>query len=270
MRMNRANRWAKERGRETWGRFIHLRYRLSPHPRAPEKMCFLFANPRTGSSLLLDYLRCAPGSHFFNEIMHRGSDERARSNRKADLLPHLQALFHRYHAPLMGFKIQLEQWETGDLSFEDLKALGHQSTFLLLYRRSMFRQFVSYRQAMATNIWFKTRTSQCPPPRIHVDSAELLSYCETNRQQYERILPLFQNEKHWILTYEDLRDKGAPAVSSALSASLGIPSFPVSSTRLKQNPDDLAEIVTNFEEVQSLVDDPRTTLTLGSPSRKCP
>jgi hypothetical protein len=250
-----------------WRSYLRGRYTLLPGARRPDQIILVLSSHRSGSTLLIDYLKSMPKSRFYGELLHDGECRGPRSTAKRDVMPFLQSLFHTEPAPCMGFKIHLEQLEASDVTLPDLKSFSDKTRFILLYRQSLFRQYVSHKLALSTDIW-EQRDSQAPsraPIRVEPEallSEALLSYCDRIRGQYRRAIEALRGENYWVLSYEALQSLGPVRFGSVLSRWAQVPPFYAKSPLRKQSDLDLAKEVSNLGEVASLFEHPRTRLDL--------
>jgi len=238
-----------------WRTLLKARY-LTSHKRRPDQTLFVLSTYRTGSTLLIDYLNGLPESRFFGELMHTGQCRGPKSTRKADLLPFLRALFQGYRRA--GFKIQLDQLEASDVKIADLKSLSRDTRFLVVYRRSLFRQYLSHRHALRTNTWELT-----PPRRpLKINKEDLLAYCDGIRRKYFQVQKQLEGESCWFLAYEDLCQLGPAGFSKRLAEFAGTELFQPASRLVKQSRDLRKEIL-NYPQIERWIDHPRTTLEIG-------
>ncbi len=253
---HRLERWSRESKMLAWRAYLAGRYHLTSEKRRPDQVLLVLSTYRTGSTLLIDYLNGLPGARFFGELMHTGQCRGPKSGMRKDLLPFLRGLFNGHS--LTGFKIQLDQLEASDVTLTDLKSLSRDTRFLLLYRRSLFRQFVSHKHALQTDVWELT------PPRtpLKIDETELLAYCDGIRRRYEGARKRLAGERCWALAYEDLCRAGPVGFSEGLHAFAGTEPFHPVSRLIKQSRDLRGEI-SNYLEVERWIDHPRTKLEIG-------
>jgi LPS sulfotransferase NodH len=251
-----------------WRGFLTGRYHLTPKKSAPKQIVLVLSTYRTGSTLLIDYLSSIPGSRFYGELMHTGECRGPRSVNKADLIPFLRSIFHVSPEPRMGFKLHIDQLEASDASLEDLKEFCDDTRFLLLYRKCLFRQYVSHCHARRTNVWQQSATDIRRKTPLKVDPKELLLYCDSVRAQYERTIQRLRGERYLTLSYETLCNLGPMHFATIFSRWSGAPAFHPTSPLRKQADVDLGRDVANLHEVMEWVDHPRTKLNLEELERR--
>ena len=242
--------------KRTWYRFrIFLKYYFH---RSEKEPVFVVAKRRSGSNLCLSYLNSAPSLNFYppeplNPQMYYGIREENIS--KKTVLNHLAYTLNDNPKKICGFKMLFIRLLKHRLTLDDIRGRFPGAKFLILYRRSLLEQFVSLKIAEATDRWQWSRDFVLPET-LKVDPAEFKEFCVETRQFYEKILQF-----PWIRTcaqvigYEDLAADPQRVFDTKVFPFLGVPSFPVSTTMVKQNTRPLEALVENFEQVRRLAKD---------------
>jgi LPS sulfotransferase NodH len=245
-----------------WRGYLHCRELLSASE-GPEEAFIVLSSHRTGSTLLVDYLSQIPQSRFYGELLHTGECRGPRSPRRGDSLPFLKRLFRTTPGRRVGFKAHLDQLEASGLTLEDLASLRPRTKFLVLYRESLFRQYLSHRRAIVTNLWVRTAEKARPVPPVRIETDRLLDYCDSLRASYEGLLSRLGGKSYWALSYEQLCQLGPEGFAECFAAWSGTPPFSPASRLKKQAKLDPSREVSNWEEAKPWLDHPRTTLRLG-------
>lgn len=211
----------------------------------------LFAQGRTGSTLLGDLLRSHPTVYFGDEILHAkvGSPtwtaERLRWR-------------HPRHA--VGFHVKIYQL-TQDQCVADPGAWLHRMQrrgwrVIALRRDNLLRHVLSNMTAQAANR-YEERSDMVERVRVrpHVDPAELLHWMTVRRQVGADEAAALAGVEHLPLSYEhDLQDSTSwPATMQRVFGHLGLPPAEVATTMRKQNPGALASLIANYDEVAAAV-----------------
>jgi hypothetical protein len=205
----------------------------------------LFAQGRTGSTLLGDLLGAHPDVFFAHEIL----EQPVRS-------PRLKTAWlrgrHARHA--VGFHVKIYQL-TGAQGIADpgawLRGMSSRGWRVVALRRhNLLRHVLSNMTAQAADR-YDDRSGAPAPVRLHVDADHLLHWMGKREQvglDEDRALV---GVPHLALTYEtDLADAAAwPATTARVFADLGLEPLPVTSTLSRLNPGPLADLIENVDEI---------------------
>lgn len=239
--------------KKTWHRLrIFLKYHFRREEKEP---VFVIAKRRTGTNLLLSYLNSVPELSFLhpeplNQDMHYGIPNRKLSKRS--LLDHLARTLNDNPTKICGYKMLFFRLKKHELTLDDIRTRFSNAKFLILYRRSLLEQFVSFKITEKTNHWLWTPDFKLPDS-LKVDAGEFREFCKSTRQFYDQ---LFQYP--WLRTcarviaYEDLAVDPQGVFDRKIFHFLRIRSFPISTGMVKQNSKPIEELVENFKELRSL------------------
>ncbi len=228
---------------------IFLKYHFKRSEKSP---VFVIAARRTGSTLLLSYLNSIPGVSFDAEILNKemfyGLRDRFISKRAA--LDHILHSVNHCRHRICGVKFLRLHLESHQLKMSDLRKILPQAKFIILYRKSLLEQYISLKAAEITHHWVWTKNYKLPSS-IHVDPAEFRVFCASIRAFYKEILgDAWLRERFVLLRYEELTDDAQTVFNSKIFPFLNLPSSPISSPLVKQNPKKPHEIIENFDEVK--------------------
>jgi LPS sulfotransferase NodH len=245
-----------------WARFktklrLLRRWWLSPH--APFQPLLVIATWRSGSNLLLSYLRQQPDVSALSEVFC----SRLPIGPRNEHLPPAKAIHHiRYclqgeKKPVRGCKLMLHQLSNCGLSLDDLNREFPTAKYIILYREALAEQFVSHRVAAATDQYLLREGETPREAEIHVDPQELRAYCDDMRRRYRSVV-----ECNWLegravlLSYEELVADPTNWLKHRICPLLNVP-FGGTQTRLvKQSTRPFAERITNYREVAALLQSP--------------
>jgi LPS sulfotransferase NodH len=258
-------------------------------------VCVL-SNARSGSTALRRALAVGGGLKDFGEVFH---DDRTLTS-----LPFLDFL-ERWRSPLMAvldwsecseisraYVQQLRFASYGQQPLIDIKhnAWGllrplwqfphdepvflsalkdRRSVFILLKRRNLADQVISYVIAMKTHVWHARLTTSDVPdslagkrlePRLARRLCELFTDAEALTEKF-----LSGYARHLTLTYEDIFSDGVLSDDAAhrLSVAIGIVIRPVAIS-LQQNTINKRDIVSNYDEVCEIAASVRAARGLGA------
>lgn len=243
--------WLKMRAR------LLQKWWLRPH-RAYQPL-FVIATWRSGSNLLLSYLKQQPHVAMLSEVLC----SRLPIGPIRDCLPTSQALQHiRFclqgeRAPVRGCKLMLHHLSNCNLSIDDLQAAFPEARYIILYRESLAEQFVSFQTARATRQFRLHEGEQQRQIQITVDPPELRNYCDDLRRRYHTVIHSSAiRERAVLLSYESLTGDPNYWLRDQICPLLNIP-FSAPETRIrKQSTRPLAQQIANYSQVSALLNSP--------------
>jgi len=249
---------------------IWLRCQQSWHQTAMRLVCWrrpddtyrpllVLATARSGSNLLIDYLRQLPGVDCRSEVLctHRPFGISPRQTNPTTALAHIGRSLQSLQAPIRGCKLMLNQVAACGLTIETIDAAFPEARYLALYRKSLAEQFISRESALLTGQWLLRDGEERKQVGVHVDPAKLRSFADETRQAYGKVLrygPL--RERGAVLSYEELADNPTACFHNSICPLLGIPAMTPRPALRKQNVLPLAQRVVNYREVAGLLDSP--------------
>ncbi len=216
----------------------------------------IFAEMRTGSNLLEATLnaikRVTCFGEAFNPYMMGWPDKDelkgiTMAERDADPLPLLRAIFDKpNHLP--GFRYFHDHDPRVFDAIMDDKSIAK-----IVLTRNPVDSYVSTALARATNQWKLNETATPIPASAHFDGAEFREVTDRIEEFQLRVMHRLQatGQTGFWLGYEDLRDAG---VMTGLMHWLGrtdLKRVEPASDQVPQNPRELAEKVSNFDEMQA-------------------
>jgi LPS sulfotransferase NodH len=225
----------------------------------PYQPVFVLATPRSGSNLVVDYLNRLPNVHCQWEVlcaaMPEGPSEEHLPRHRA--LRHIRYSLQALGAPIRGCKFLLYQLAYCNVTPGDLDAAFPDSKYIVLYRQSLVEQYVSLQSAVATNQWVLLKGQEPRRARVTVDMADLRRHCEMIRRDYQKMLshPALQ-DRSAVLSYEEVTEDPASCLRDKICPLLGVPAVEPKTGLCKQNPQPLAERVTNYSQVAALMASP--------------
>jgi len=234
------------------------RYWLSSH--RPHTPLFVLATYRSGSNLLLDYLRSLPGVQCYSEVL---SPRLPIGLRRNDLTPKLALQHLRYslqslRTPVRGCKLMLDQLAACRLTPTDLVEAFPTARFIVLYREALAEQLLSVRSARETGQWVVHQGQAPQQVSVSIDPLELKWFCDETRLLYESLLADGAlRYSGMLLSYEELVADPVDVFARRICPLLGLPASAPRTTMLKQNPRPLAERIVNYAEIAPLLDNPR-------------
>lgn len=239
------------------GRAVRARGR-DPKRAPPDfRPLFIITSERTGSNLLVDYLRSLPNVDMAGEVLSPllpiGIRTRFVSRRGA--LRHLRRSLEGLDGAVVGAKLMF--WhlhEIHELSVEDLRAEFPDARFIILYRASLAEQYVSHRIAEQTGQFLVRDRRKRRAASVMVDPDDFGEYCMRIKAHYERVVSVpWMKEQGVIVQYRELIDDAEGLMRDRLAPHLAVSYRPPSSPLVKQNPQPLRTKVANFTEVETIL-----------------
>ncbi len=227
----------------------------------PVKTCsFILGNPRTGSTLLVNYLNSNPDAYFETEILfdRDPSGIRRRFISKKSVFRHIRHSLNRGRRPVGGAKIFFTHLQTHRISLKELESRFPQVKWIVLYRKNILDQYLSHKIAFRTDQWLRTRSSDLPKlesARVNLPIRSLLGFRRRVLKRYESALEVrgIHDRSLWI-SYEELSEDPQKLFDEAIFPFLGLPRHPVRTGLIKQNIWKYHEVISNYEGVKDLIE----------------
>ena len=226
------------------------------------KRFFILAEPRSGSSWLLETLNSHQEitlfSELYNHVLFREVNQflgTAKDNFH-QCIQYLENKLTQKNNRYTGCKILFNQLELISAAFSKY-FIDHykNSCFIFLYRENMFATQVSLRLAHTYNIWHVKKDEDIKKRKIHLNVAHLYNNLEKSRAVKEKILTQLENfgAKKMIISYEQLFADQKGRIKD-ICKFLAIPCKYIKfSSEKKGNPFKAEEVVENFEEVKEFL-----------------
>lgn len=214
----------------------------------------IISQPRVGSTLLLSYLNNHPHIIAKNEIVReKNENPLLRAVAGLDFLK--KNIFHEYSNSIkaVGFKFFYEHQLIEHELFEYL-LLNNSLKIIHLKRKDLLKCYVSNRIAGKTQVWSQTKFQKnlsIQAKRIMVDPNCFKVYKNNINRQYAFIKECFKAHPVLELYYEDLIMQPTEELAKILSF-LGVKHLGLRTLFNKQNPEDLEELIINYQEIAHL------------------
>jgi LPS sulfotransferase NodH len=237
---------------------LFLRYGRS---RIPTKPVFVVCSLRSGSNLLVSYLNSTPGVSIAGEILHpdqvHGVPRTGVS--KKGVLKHIRRSLNKCGAEVCGAKLPSVHLKLHNMNVRELHDYFPTSKVILLYRRSIADQYLSFQVArvMKRWRWGDGRDPQQPSEKVRIDRNEFLKYARELKDFYARTLSLDGFRSYAIVvSYEDLVAKPKELFDTQLFPFLGLAPSPISTTQVKAIKGHPSEVVEDYDSVRDLWEHP--------------
>jgi LPS sulfotransferase NodH len=219
-------------------------FRLFGHP--VDRRVVIVGNARTGSNYLLDGLKTSPAIRMYHEIFASHNREVGRDFEK------ILSTVYQYESKsteMVGFKVFYnhltdEEWKKL-VAHKDLKVIH-------LTRRNRLRTVISLEIAFKTGQWTQGGNSTgSKEKRVILDPLKLLKRLEQIEDGEAATRVRFCDHPMLEIIYEDLVQSPYEMFAS-VGAYLDIDGIDPDMIRLKrQNPESLAQLIVNYDEVES-------------------
>ena len=246
--------------------------RLAPLP-APglgERVpVFVLATARAGSHHLTGLLRAAPGVSVRGEILNPKSiprwlrplvrNQSMRFTSRPRALGYVARTLAAMPGPVCVVRLLPSHLARAGISAQDLHEAFPDAWFLVLYRRSLAAQWVSWRISRATGRWASWGENRFEPfaGKIAFDPAGFRRYCDGIRADYAAFLAAPGVAKRGIVVcHEDVCADPDAVLGARVFPRLGIAPRPVSSPWRKMNTRPLEDVVEDFESARPLLTSP--------------
>lgn len=208
----------------------------------------IVGNARTGSNYLLDGLKSSPAIRVYHEIF-------ASHNRKVgEDFDKILSTVYQYESKsteMVGFKVFYnhltdEEWNKL-VARRDLKIIH-------LTRRNRLRTVISLEIAFKTGKWTKAGKTEGPKEkRITLDPLKLLQRLEQIEEGEEATRARFCDREILEVVYEEMV-QSPQEVFNFVGAYLGVDGIDPGKIRLKkQNPESLAQLIVNYNEIEDVL-----------------
>jgi LPS sulfotransferase NodH len=212
----------------------------------------IVGNARTGSNYLLDGLKSSPSIRTYHEIFASHNREVGKD---FDKILSTVFQYESKSTKLVGFKVFYnhltdEEWQKL-LSCSDLKVIH-------LTRKNRLRTVISLEIAFKTGQWTKSSNSGGPrEKRVMLEPSKLIKRLEQIEEGEAATRSRFCDRPILEVVYEELVQY-PDRVFASVGAYLGADGIDPSKIRLKrQNPESLAQLIINYDEIESLLKDTR-------------
>jgi LPS sulfotransferase NodH len=259
-----ANRHAPQRGTarfhiRRWRHRAKLAYRWWLWPHAHYQPFFILATYRSGSNLLVDYLRKFQGVDCHGEVLLTTDTIGLYPSECSPAVArrHIRQSLQSLRQPVRGCKLMLDQFDQCGLSVEDLRNMYPGAKYLILYREAIAEQFVSHQLAHATGQWRSTKEQTPQELKVPVDAQQLIAYCQRVRQSYASLF-----DRAWlrdcsaVMSYEQLVADPHGVFARQIWPLLGIDGGQPQTDLKKQNTLPLAERIANYSQIKDVIDSP--------------
>lgn len=236
---------------------VGLRLRYPALRGRTRRRLFVVAEGRTGSTLLLDYLRSVPGTSVTGEILHLKSPiGLPRGATKPRVLRHLR-LSMAGPAPIRVAKLDPWQMEVHGLTLEEVAEALPDARFVLLYRRDLARAYVSWCTMQITG---RDKLRPGEPrfeDRLTLDPDHFQAFCRQVRRRYDRLRgsPSLTG-RGTVVAYEALAEDPQIVFERRIAPLLGVPPVRLETRMRRQSTRPVEERIANLEEMRGLLEGP--------------
>jgi len=225
----------------------------------PYQPLFVIATCRSGSNLLLSYLGQQPGVAMLGEVLCdlMPIGPRRPCMPPASAVHHIRRCFQAERSPIRGCKLMLYQLANCQLTLDDVHAAFPDAKYIVIYRQSLAEQYASQKAADLTQQFVLLPGEKPRRAKLMLDPDELRWYCDDTRNSYRRALShSWLRERSVLVSYEELTADGSYWLKQHICPLLNVPAVMPKERFVKQNSAPLAERITNYRELASLLHSP--------------
>jgi len=207
----------------------------------------ILSSPRSGTTLLLDYLNCSRQVRCYGEILGRdhfqyGDPYRMTPER---IRLHVESYFVKRPGTWVGAKILTFHLDELPITLADLLEVLSAPKIILLYRQDLLEQYTSFHLAMATGVWHPRKPVELA--LIRLDPDDFLAFAERERRMWQENCARLNLAQTCAVSYEDLHADPRSQLARVFNY-LNVEPAELRSRLVKTNPRPLFQKVANYEE----------------------
>lgn len=207
------------------------------------KKFVIISRSRTGSTLLMSLLDSHPNVECSGEIFKNLNDKNCHQIWSSH--------FGKYRKQIkqVGFRLFYYHPFDEDKSVWDFLKKDKSITVIHLTRNNMLRTLASQKIGSKTKIWTQKDGDVQPVSvvnkQISLSKQECLDFFKETSQYEEEINKVFNDRNLVKVNYEELTEHST-STTNYIFEKLSVPTHQSISNRKKQNPEPLAELITNY------------------------
>jgi LPS sulfotransferase NodH len=216
---------------------------------ADRRNLLILSAGRSGSTLLVNYLNSHPRIYCRGEILNSGTKIYGclEGKSRERLLLHIRSYYRQRRGQYVGAKFHTHQFDELALPLRDVVEALHQPKVIVLYRENLLETYVSLQIARGNNLWCSD--SVVNHEAIRVDWHDFLRYAAHERARWENCLAAVVGScATHTLTFEEMVGDPQKALDGVF-AFLGLPTCPVTTRTIRQNPQPLSDKIVNYAEL---------------------
>lgn len=239
-----------------WITYVGTRFRALRLPQ-PRTRFLILGEARTGTNLLASLLRSHPDVGVCGEILNptnpAGIGLRLRTTNA--VIRHIEVSLRSLGLPCCGAQTHVYHFILHKLSIDTLCKAMPDLRFLVIYRKSLAEQYVSWKLAKRTGKWVGTSDDAIYKDRVIVQPEEFIAYCATLRERYKLLRDsVYLRRRAISFSYEQLVENPQIVFAQVIFPFLGLPNVTVYTEMKKQNTRPLSEVVVNYRDVKDLLE----------------
>lgn len=238
---------------------LRTRTRAVYHP--PPNVPFLvLGEARTGTNLLADLLRSHPEVAVAGEILNPYDPQGIRlslRSRRA-VFRHIRRSLRALDGTCRGAQTHIYHFRLHRITIEALCQEMAELRFVVIHRRCLAEQFVSWKLAKESGRWVGSSEHAVHKRTCIVDPHEFQLWCSEVRDRYAEVTACDRLWKSAIsVVYEEIVSSPEGIMSNKVFPFLGLGPVSVHTKLRKQNPRRLDQCVENYREVAELLNQER-------------
>jgi LPS sulfotransferase NodH len=208
----------------------------------------VLSSPRSGTTLLVDYLNCSRSIRCYGEILGPGHIQYGRAYRMspARLGTHVESFFVKRPGRVTGAKIMTFHLDELSIDLHDLIEWLARPKIVVLYRADMLEQYASFKLAERYGVWHSRKPTDVGP--IWLDPDDCLAFVARERRMWRDNFAHLDGADVHLMSYETLSRRPDAAMHGVFQF-LGVRPVPVRSRLVRTNPQPLWRKVANYDEL---------------------
>ncbi|MCK4761352.1 MAG: hypothetical protein KAW12_04070 [Candidatus Aminicenantes bacterium] len=212
---------------------------------------FVLATPRTGSTILVDYLNNTENIGCMHEVLNaRTAIGIPRESSKRKALAHIKYTINNIKGSIRGVKFFSEQLQFFGIEIEDIQKIFPDAKYIVIYRKSLIEQYVSLMLAQETGKWINEPYNE----KIIIRPDDYKEFCLTTQKAYSRFFncPIIR-ARSIVMAYEDILIDAQHEFDTKIFPFLGEKKCIIRTKFKKQNTKKIDEVIENYEDVVDVI-----------------
>ncbi|MGK7898624.1 MAG: hypothetical protein AB4372_34675 [Xenococcus sp. (in: cyanobacteria)] len=236
------------------------------------KSVIILGVPRTGSSLLATYVESLNGFKNYGEILNPQIYSSLNKIVSFPLKKKVALIRIKWilsaSNDITVIKLLAGHLNKFTIKLEDLNQNFPLTKFIMIYRSSLIDCYVSFLRAKQTQAWSSRKSSSNNEPiSLTVNKDEFINFCHKTKQDYFHYNTTGLLDRSLVIQYAQLVEQPQNLFQDKICPFLETPYHPIQSSLKKQIQTPLAQLVTNWYEIQDIINSPLAVLQFNTKTR---
>jgi LPS sulfotransferase NodH len=219
---------------------------------------FIVGSPRSGTSLLADYLKNLPEISLAGEVLNGNFlyGIRAKYATRDETLKHIRYSIFNKHRKTVVVKLFFFYFRLYKFEIDEINKMFPNAIYIIIYRSSIADQYVSWETAKKTNIYNVQYKLDFNKRKITIDKNDFIAFIKNEKNDYNNLINKdWIQKKSIIISYEELSQNPQSVFNKKIFPFLDIPNKSIKTKLRKLNPESLKNRVDNYESVKNLINE---------------